>query len=295
VIGEPAIGRFVTEEESAMTGTNRDGGAAASRGTDLRIEQRGEGPDVLLIAGLSDPAEAWQLQLDGLADRYRLTAFDNRGAGRSPLPDGDFTVATMAEDAVSVLDTTGVERPHVAGFSGGSAIAQELALCHPERVRSLVLMSTYARPDAYFRAATDAWRWLVESPPSERAALETFFLWIYTARAHEDGTVAQIVDEALAYPYPQPPEAFQAQLDAFVGHDTYDRLPQITVPTLVLAGSADLITPPRYGRIVAERIPGARFEVMEGEAHQPFQEVPDVFNARVDAFWQEVEAAGATH
>jgi pimeloyl-ACP methyl ester carboxylesterase len=74
-----------------------------------------------------------------------------------------------------------------------------------------------------------------------------------------------------------------------MSHDALDRLPEIAGPTLVLAGEVDIITPPRYGRAVAEAIPGAQFEVMPGEAHQPFQEVPDEFNARVDAFWREIE------
>jgi pimeloyl-ACP methyl ester carboxylesterase len=81
-------------------------------------------------------------------------------------------------------------------------------------------------------------------------------------------------------------------LDAFFVHDTTDRLPELTVPTLVLAGGRDLTMRPEVCRAVAELIPGARFEVMEEEAHQPFQEVPDEWNARVDAFWREVEARG---
>jgi len=259
-------------------------------GTDLWVERRGEGPDVLLIAGLSDPAEAWQLQLDGLANRYRLTAFDNRGAGRTPLPDGPMTVPMMADDAAGLLRALGVPAAHVAGFSGGSLIAQELALRHPGLVRSLVLISTWARPDAYFRSMTDFWHWLVEAAPSERAMLEAFFLWIYTRRAHEDGTVERIIEEALAFPHKQSAEAFQRQLDPFRTHETLDRLSEIAVPTLVLAGELDIVAPPRLGRVVAERIPGARFEVLPGEAHQPFQEVPEAFNARVDAFWREVEA-----
>ncbi|MGX1128151.1 pimeloyl-ACP methyl ester carboxylesterase [Streptomyces glaucescens] len=258
-------------------------------GTTLWTETRGEGPDVLLIAGLSDPAEAWQAQLDGLSDRYRVIAFDNRGAGRTPLPDGSMSVAMMADDAAELLRVLQVDKAHVAGFSGGSAIAQELALRHPDVLRSLVLMSTWARADAYFTAMTRFWHWLVTEAPDERAMQEAFFLWIYTPRAHADGTVQRIIDEALAFPYPQPAEAFQRQLEAFVRHDTLDRLPGITAPTLVLAGEQDRATPPRLGRIVADAIPGARFEVMVGEAHQPFQESPDAFNARVDAFWREVD------
>jgi pimeloyl-ACP methyl ester carboxylesterase len=257
-------------------------------GFGIWVERRGQGPDVLLVAGLSDPAEVWRFQLDGLGDRYRLTAFDNRGAGRTPLPDGPLSVPMMADDAATLLRALEVDGAHVAGFSGGSLIAQELALRHPGLVRSLVLVSTWSRPDAFFRSMTGFWHWLSTEAPSERAMLEAFLLWIYTPRAHADGTVSRIIDETLAFPYPQSAEAFQRQLEPFMTHDTLDRLGGITAPTLVLAGEVDLAAPARLGRIVAEAIPGAVFEVLPGEAHQPFHESPDVFNARVDAFWREV-------
>ena len=170
----------------------------------------------------------------------------------------------------------------------GSAIAQHVALRHPDHVRSLVLNSTYVRPDALFRAQLEFWRWLAEVAPSERAFFEAFFTWVYTPRAHADGSVEKIVEDALAFPHQQSVEAFQAQVDAILGHDAADRLGEIAVPTLVIAGEFDTILPPRFGHVVAEAIPGARFEVMEEEAHQPFQEVPDEWNARVDAFWREV-------
>src|SRR5436190_21494423 len=76
---------------------------ATAGDVDLWVEQRGAGPDVFLLAGPGDPVEAWTFQLDALADRYRLTAFDNRGAGRSPMPPDGFTVADMADDAAAVL------------------------------------------------------------------------------------------------------------------------------------------------------------------------------------------------
>jgi pimeloyl-ACP methyl ester carboxylesterase len=102
--------------------------------------------------------------------------------------------------------------------------------------------------------------------------------------------VDQIVEEALVFPHQQSVEAFQAQVDVCLDHDTADRLSEIAAPTLVLAGGLDVILPPRFGESVAGEIPGARFEVMPDEAHQPFQESPDEWNARVDAFWSEVES-----
>lgn len=91
------------------------------------------------------------------------------------------------------------------------------------------------------------------------------------------------------FAHPQPSEAFQRQTDVYAAHDTGDRLRKITAPTLVVAGGLDIVTPPRYGRAVADRIPNARFVVLPEEAHQPFQERPDEFNALAREFWTEVD------
>lgn len=261
-----------------------------TRELDIWTEQVGEGPDVLLIGGLADTVESWQFQLDGLMDRYRVTAFDNRGAGRTAMPEGQVSVEVMADDAAGVLRALDIRSAHVGGFSGGSIISQELALRHPELVRSLVLQSTWPVMDAYYRSWCSFVSWLVEVAPSERAFLEGFFLDIYTARAHNDGTVAKFIDEVLAFPYKQSAEDVQLFLESLIDHDTTDRLSGIEAPTLVIAGGRDPTARPPLGRAVADLIPGAEFEVMEEEAHQPFQEVPDQWNSRVDAFWREVEA-----
>ena len=210
-----------TTTTTTTTSSSGFTGLTPAGDVELWVDQRGTGPDVLLIAGLSDPAEAWTFQLDGLSDRYRLTAFDNRGAGRSPMIPDDFSVAGMADDAAALVRSLGLGPVHVAGFSGGSATAQELALRHPDVVRSLVLVSTWARADAYFLRMADVWIVVGRSG---------------TERAGDAG------------------------------------------------GSA---------RIVAERIPGAEFLVLPGEAHQPFQERPDEFNELVHGFWSRVDGAGA--
>jgi pimeloyl-ACP methyl ester carboxylesterase len=264
-------------------------GFVSANGVRIWVERRGQGPDVLLLAGLGDSVEAWNLQLSGLAGGYRLTAIDNRGAGRTGLPEDPLSVELMAHDAAAVLRELGVERAHVMGFSGGSLIAQELALHHPDLVRSLILDSTYGRLDAYGRTMMGFWRWMLTGAPSEREALEAFYLWVYSPEAHADGTVDRFIDEVLAFPYAQSVEAFLAQLEAFYSHDAIDRLHRIAAPTLVLAGEVDIATRPELGRTVAERITGARFELVPKQAHQPFQEIPDWFNSRVSQFWDEVE------
>ena len=184
------------------------------------------------------------------------------------------------------------DRPTWRASRAAASSSQELALRHPELVRSLVLQSTWPVMDPYYRSWVRFVQWLVEYAPSERAFLEGFFLDIYTAAGtqrrdrrpvHRGG--ARVSSQAEGRGPAALPRA------AFVDHDTTDRLPQISAPTLVLAGGRDPGARPALGRAVAELIPGAQFEVMEEEAHQPFQEVPDEWNARVDAFWREVAAS----
>jgi pimeloyl-ACP methyl ester carboxylesterase len=262
---------------------------ASTPGVELRHIRRGSGPGVLFIGGLGDPAESWQAQVDGLADRYTAIAFDNRGAGTSPLPaDGPLTTASMADDAADVLRGLGVERAHIAGFSGGGMVAQELALRHPELVRSLVLNGTFACFDALARRQVASWRWIPEHAPSERAFLELFLTFIYTNRFHESGAVDRIIDEMLADPHAQTIEGFQAQIDAYAAHDARDRLPTIDVPALVLSGSEDLNAPRRFGDELVSLIPGARHVIIDGGGHQPFQEDPARWNAIVDGFWRGI-------
>jgi pimeloyl-ACP methyl ester carboxylesterase len=268
--------------QTADTGTSIDGIWVVERGR----EHRALGT-VLLIAGLGDPAEAWGAQLESLQARHHVVAFDNRGVGRSALPPTTLTVPSMADDAAAVLDALGVGRARVVGFSGGGLVAQELALRHPQRVESLVLVGTFAELDPYGAAMIRAWTWMAERAPDARSFLEAFYLWIYTARAHADGMVAGFIDEALAFEPQQSPEGFAAQLVAFTTHSTLDRLGAIDVPTLVVTGSDDRACPPRHGRRIAEAVAGARFVLLEGEAHQPFQERPAEFDALVEAFWAE--------
>jgi len=102
--------------------------------------------------------------------------------------------------------------------------------------------------------------------------------------------VRQLIDEALESAYPTSMETMQRTMDVYLAHEDVDQLVEIKVPTLVLTGELDMLCPPRHGRIVADGIPGAQFEVLVGEAHQPFQESPDAFNRRVVTFWELLDA-----
>ena len=251
---------------------------------------QGAGDAILLIGGLGDHAEVWQAQIDEFSERYRVVAIDNRGAGRSPLPADGVSLEAMADDAAAVLAVLGVERAHVAGFSMGGAIAQELALRHPAAVRSLVLNGTWARPDAYFRRMVGSWIAAARDAGSARDLLEAFFLWIYSTRAHADGSVDRWIDETLSSPLAQRVDAFFATAQACIDWTgSADRLALVDVPGLVIVGDEDIACPPRYARELASLLPSADLAILPGEAHQPFQESPETWNEIVSGFWRRVE------
>lgn len=255
---------------------------------ELYVEQHGSGPDVLLLAGLGDTVEVWSHQVAGLADRYRITTFDNRGVGRSPLPPSGVTVPALADDAAAVIRALDLEPVHAVGFSGGGVAAQELALRHPDVVRSLVLNGTFARFDVRLSRILDGWLTLAKDAESPRAFLEQFLVSIYTREAHEDGRVEAWIDEFLEFEHPTSDEAFVAYVEAYRAHDALDRLPAVRVPALVIAGEQDPQCTPSTARELARAIPGAELVLMPGQSHQPFQEVPDEWNALVDEFLARV-------
>ena len=138
-------------------------------GIELNYVESGSGDPLLLIMGFGGDHLAWVFQVPAFSGKYRVISFDNRGAGQSSVPDAPYSTRMMADDAVGLLDALGVERAHVLGVSMGGMIAQEVALNHPRRVRSLQLHCTYARPDRYMLELMDVWRSLrSKATPEER-------------------------------------------------------------------------------------------------------------------------------
>lgn len=241
--------------------------------------EAGSGPPLLLIMGFGGDHQAWGYQFRVFAERHRVIAFDNRGAGQTDAPDIPYTTAMMADDAAGLLDVLGIEDAHVIGVSMGGMIAQELALRHPARVRSLHLGCSLARPDAYLRALVVVWRTLRRALPREDL-LRALALWLFAPATWQERPefVEMIVQTALANPFPQTLTGFLRQGDAILGHDTLDRLAAIRCPTMVSVGEDDLLLPPRFSRQLASRIPGATLEVVPGAGHVYFWERPEAFN-----------------
>ncbi len=267
----------------------------SSDGTRIHYQVTGRpgAPPILFIQGLGADKNGWNLQRLATAPWYRAVALDNRGAGRSDKPHGTYDLEQMADDAVAVLDHAGVETAHVVGASMGGAISQIVAVKYPERTRSLTLACTAGRNHPWREELLTTWRdaalergigsmgheaarWVI-GPRSFRRLLPAIG-WL--------GPLAPV----------RPAHAFAAQCDAILAagelhQDLIDRLPDITVPTLVMVGNQDILTPRGDSEDLADTIPTAELVVISGAAHGFMVEHASTFNRVLLEFLGRAERA----
>lgn len=257
----------------------------------LHYEVAGPGDPVLLISGLSAPAVGWLLQVRDLAPRFQVITFDNRGVGETDLPpDPVYTTAQMADDAAALLRYLKIRRAHVVGASMGGTIAQELALRHPQLVRSLTLACTWANADGRFLHAIQSWMSLAYRVPVEERYRHVLYPWLFTPPFLADkASVETALQRALAYPHQTKAEAIERQGRGILAWNgtRVKRLGRIRVPTLVLVGAQDILTPPAFSRELARLIPRARLKLLPG-GHAFFIENPGLFNRAVLGFLRSV-------
>lgn len=261
-----------------------------NRGARIYWEEQGSGPPVLLIMGLSFTLEMWFRVVPHLVNSYRVLLFDNRGIGKSDVPAGPYTIPVLASDAVAVLEAAGVAAAHVIGASMGGMIAQELALRYPERVRSLLLGCTsysglFAKwPN--FRKGPSNLGWFRASRLQRERDMRTL---LYAA-----DTLNELIEEDIGvrlgckWTY----KGVLSQLAGILLWSSYRRLPSIKVPTLVVHGAEDHLIPPQNGKVVASRIPGARFELLPNAGHVFVTDQPEATIRYILDFLQPLCAGG---
>ena len=254
-----------------------------NEGAKLYWDERGSGPPVLLIMGLSFTHEMWFRVMPAILGEYRAIVFDNRGMGRSDVPRGPYSMRRMASDARAVLDAAGVESAHVIGASMGGMVAQELALRHPERVRSLILGSTSSSglfgkwPE--FRYGPRQWRGRSREE-RERSLRSLLYAQTTPAERIEEDLRVRC---ACAWCY----KGFLNQLAGILMWSSHRRLPRIAAPTLVVHGDQDRLVPPENGRAVASRIPGAKFELIRNAGHIAITDQPEKCVQVIRGFLEE--------
>ncbi|MCH7811025.1 MAG: alpha/beta fold hydrolase [Chloroflexi bacterium] len=269
---------------------------ARANDIDLYYEEHGEGEPMLLIMGWGGNATTWAPQIPGLAEHYRVIAFDNRGVGRSSAPEEPYTIPQMANDTLGLLDALEVPRAHVFGVSMGGMIAQELALATPERVNALILGCT--SPGGPNAAGSNRLRDNIDTfqektanggrPDQDWFSEFMKHLWTEEALARSDSNLQDFVLSVIRHP--PTPHGLRNQALAVAAYNAYDRLPEIRCPTLVVTGAEDELIAPRNSGILADRIPNAELRAFPGLKHAFHLERADLVNDLVIDFIQRVAA-----
>jgi len=249
-------------------------------GTGIEYEIHGAGPALLLIHGLGSCKEDWEAQREPFAQDYQVLSFDLRGHGASDKPAGPYSIAQFAADAAGLLRTLGIDAAHVVGISLGGAVAFQLALDHPELVRTLTIVNS--GPDA-----------------TVRTFKEKFAVWMrqYVVRRKGMARLAGLIGPHL-FPKPEnraererfiertsrnDPQAYLHAFRALIGWSVADRLGAIACPVLAIAADQDY-TPLSMKQAYVAKIPGARLEVVADARHALPMEKPAQFNTVLKNF-----------
>jgi pimeloyl-ACP methyl ester carboxylesterase len=251
----------------------------------LYYEVHGSGYPLILIRGLSSNADHWYCQIPAFSPHYSVVAFDNRGIGRSDIPDSAFTISTMADDTVGLMDSLGILRAHILGISMGGMIAQEIALKHGQRVNGLILACTHCGGKRAVQPDPAVIRDLSGSlfGGTEEAVQKGLKCLFSEKTIQQTPSVVQRYGE-VSKRFPPAAQTLINQLKAIQGHDTWEDLGKIQNPTFVLAGNEDVLVPSENSKILTERIPNARLQVIAGGGHQFLIEQPNDCNNAVLEF-----------
>ena len=245
----------------------------------------GEGEPVLFIPGLGGDHRNYHWQADAHARHFSCILFDSRMTGKSrgngsSFSSGGYTVELLASDILQLLDGLEIGRAHIVGGSMGGVVAQVFALAHPERVQSLSLHSTWAKTSALLKLNLETQVRLVEQI-GVADLLRSLAPWVWS-----EETLRERVDQILAYRdlfAEDPPgvdgQTYKLQAEACIMIDLVEKLYTISVPTLVTAGSDDILIPPRDSELVHRKIKGSEYHLFQGCGHGAALEKPEEFNS----------------
>jgi pimeloyl-ACP methyl ester carboxylesterase len=250
--------------------------ATALDGVRIGYQVSGEGQPLILLAGQSNNHTWWDPVRADFSSAYRTITLDWRGTGISDKPDEVYSTPGFAEDVVAVLDELGLPTAHVYGTSMGGRVAQWIAINHPERVDALVLGCTSPGPAHGYERSAEIRRALADPVQGGRVLVDLMYTpqW----RAGNPGPYPVLGDRDM------PPYAKGRHLVASNKHEAWDRLPDIIAPTLILHGSEDIFSPVANAKVLADRIPDSRAEIIQGARHAYFHEFQAVASPLVLSF-----------
>ncbi len=257
--------------------------AKAADGTRIAYQTEGEGFPLMLLAGQSNNHHWWDGIREDFHDAHRTITIDYRGTGDSDKPDIVYSTPGFADDVIAVLDELDIGRADVYGTSMGGRVAQWVAAKYPEQVRALVLGCTSPGGKNAVERGNDIRRALADASTAQQTLLTLMYTPAYLART--TGPYQTMGDADMPY-YTK-----RRHLIASHRHDAWDALPDITAPTLIVHGTDDVFNPSANAPLLADRISGARFELIPGARHAYFEEFRSTASPLVKDFLAEAVTA----
>jgi len=249
---------------------------ALSRGIDIAYDDVGTGLPVVFLHGFPHNRSLWAPQLGGLLARARCVAPDLRGFGDSEIS-GPYTMDRYADDVIAMLDALQIERAVIAGLSMGGYIAFAIWRRHRQRVRALILADTRPGADSEEARAKRREHIALARAKGSGAVADALIAGMVgrtTREKHPD--IADAVHRMLTM---APVDGVIGALEAMIARpDSTPTLATIDVPTLIIVGDEDVLTPPKEAQAMHEQIPGSRLEVLAGAGHVSNVERPAAFN-----------------
>ncbi len=252
-------------------------------GIEIAYDRVGSGPPLLLLTGLGGVGRAWGSQIERFAGDFTVIVPDHRGTGSSSKPRSGYAIEALAGDMAGLMRSVGLGPTSVVGSSTGGAIAQVMALDHPDTVASMVLVSSWAGPDPYFLKQFEVRKSILKAQGVDAyTRASSLFLFAPSFAATNPDVVEAWIERATAHP--GDPDIMAKRIDMILAHDQRDRLGAVDIPTRVIVGSEDVCTPPFAARELAALIPDARLDLLPG-GHLIYLERPDEFHRSVSSFF----------
>ncbi|MFX1410064.1 MAG: alpha/beta fold hydrolase [Promethearchaeota archaeon] len=234
---------------------------------------RGEGTPFVLIRGFSSSLDNWPpYSIEQFSKSFKTILFDNRGAGRTDVPDGKYYVQVMADDTIGLMDALNINKAYLLGYSMGGCIAQEMVLNYPNRVTKLILTSTWSGPSHGIVTPIPEENPFLKMLPllkegkyEKMARILTNSLFPEDYKKRNPHIIEKVVKNYMTHP--PTPKGFEGQRAYVETFDTYDRLSEINIPTLIIHGTEDRIVPVENAKILAEKIPSAELILFENAGH----------------------------
>jgi 3-oxoadipate enol-lactonase len=259
-----------------------------TNGIELFYQIQGTGEPLLLISGFLCDHTYWSLLIPSLTKQYQVIRLDNRGMGRSSTSNYAYSIKQMATDTAALVEHLGIDKVHVAGHSMGGQIAQELALAHPEKMLSLLLLSSLAKGDEHFNAIIETWGDLARILDLELYE-KVILPWIFTNAFYSTpGAIETIINMAVNYPFPPIPQELYYHSRAITSSDIRFRLNCIHCPTLVLVSRQDILTPVKFSEELVQGIPNAELVVLDSGGHGFIIESPETVAQAICNFLAKV-------